>query len=165
MHWGAGTCSHATYRSTRMLQSAVASFRVGCLQFCLGDAVTAAASLVCDGDSSVCWMMPECHLGLGSLDLTVAFQSALQQGHTQRHTQTEIPVCLPIVLSACLSYLSYLLTSWHTHTITQTTPHTCARSHFQPLAAVIQDQFLPCKYSKSWGLFFVTLQCYSVASS
>lgn len=44
--------------------------------------------------------------------------------HTHRHTHAAFSVCLPIFLSACLSYLSYLLTPWHSHTITQTIPHT-----------------------------------------
>lgn len=55
---------------------------------------------------------------------------------------------------------TYILTSSHAH-LPEIHIHTC--TGFQALAAVIQDQFLPCKYSRSPRLLFITLQCYSEA--
>lgn len=136
-------------------------------QHCLEEAVTAAASSVCDGDSSVWWIQPECHSGLSSQEVAVAFQSALRQGHARTHTHTlhslsnthSQPVCLSI-------YYKHICALSYRHTCVSTQTHTCSHTYtgFQALA-VIQAQFLPCKYSSSPGLLFITLQCYSVASA
>ncbi len=142
-----------------MLWSAVVSFRMSCQWFCSGVTVTAAASSVCDSDSSVWWIKPECHSGLSGLEVAVAFQSALQQGHTH----------IPTLHSLSHTHYQsiYLVTQTHLyiHTLTCTYYHTHSHTYtgFQALAAVIQDQFLPCKYSRSPRLLFIMLQCYSVA--
>lgn len=63
--------------------SAVASFRMSCWWFCFrGEAVTVSASSLCDSDSTVWWIKPECHLGLSSLE------AVCSSARTHTHTPT-----------------------------------------------------------------------------
>lgn len=142
---------------------------MSCQRFCSGDVVTAAASSLCDSDSSVWWIKLECHTRLSGLEVAVAFQSALQQGHTHTHIY---PHCTrSLTHSISLSIQSHTHTPIYSHLdihiLSDKLTHTFTHSHtytgFQALAAVIQDQFLPCKYSRSPRLLFIMLQCYSLA--
>lgn len=132
---------------------------------------------MCDGNSSAWWIKPECHSGLSGLEVAVAFQSALRQGHTYTRSPTlhllphiyTLSVYLPICLSIYLVTLLPMYSHTDVHLLSHKLTHIYTRSYmctgFQALAAVIQDQFLPRKYSKSPGLLFIALQCCSVASA
>lgn len=92
-------------------------------------------------------LVDEALMSLSVWPAAVAFQSALQQGHTG--TLFYLPY-----LSRLSSVSSHTL--WHVHT-------THSHTGFQASAAVIQDHLLPCKYSRNLWLLFILLQCYSVA--
>lgn len=164
MHWDAGMCFHATCCNQQWFHFGGAAsgsvlFRQGChschiisvrqRQQCLVDKV---------------WMSLWAEQPRGSSRLPVCSST---RTHTHPHCTHSLTytLCLSVYLS------SHTHARTHTHLYTNILTCTYYQKHsaghtsagFQALAAVIQDHILPCKYSRSPRLLFITLQCYSLA--